>query len=56
MVTAIPGHVEGGLLGVPLGELVPPEEVAAMAVHLLADDAPNVTGAVFSVDGGRTAG
>ena len=56
MVRRIPGHVDSGLRGVPLGELVPPEEVAAMAVHLLSDEARHVTGAVFSVDGGRTAG
>jgi 3-oxoacyl-[acyl-carrier protein] reductase len=56
MVRRIPGHIESGLPSVPLGELVPPEEVAAIAVHLLSDDARHVTGAVFSVDGGRTAG
>jgi NAD(P)-dependent dehydrogenase (short-subunit alcohol dehydrogenase family) len=56
MVRRIPGHVESGLTGVPLGALVPPEEVAALAVHLLSDDARHVTGAVFSIDGGRTAG
>lgn len=56
MVRRIPGHVEGGLGSVPLGALVPPEEVAAMAVHLLSDEARHVTGAVFSIDGGRTAG
>ena len=53
MVRQIPGHIEGGLPDVPLGELTPPEEVAALAVHLLSDDARHITGAVFSVDGGR---
>jgi len=56
MVRRIPGHIDSGLSSVPLGELVPPEEVAALAVHLLSDNARHVTGAVFSVDGGRTVG
>ena len=56
MVRRIPGHIESGLKSVPLGELVPAEEVAAMAIHLLSDDTQHVTGAVFSIDGGRTAG
>ncbi len=56
MVRQIPGHVESGLVGVPLGDLVPPEEVAALTIHLLSDAARHVTGAVFSIDGGRTAG
>lgn len=56
MVRRIPGHIDSGLLSVPLGDLVPPEEVAALAVHLMSDDARHVTGAVFSVDGGRTSG
>jgi 3-oxoacyl-[acyl-carrier protein] reductase len=56
MVRRIPDHVESGMSSVPLGELVPPEEVAALAIHLLSDDARHVTGAVFSIDGGRTAG
>ena len=56
MVRRIPGHVETGLASVPLGDLVPAEEVAALAIHLLSDESRHVTGAVFSVDGGRTAG
>jgi NAD(P)-dependent dehydrogenase (short-subunit alcohol dehydrogenase family) len=56
MVHGIPGHVDSGLASVPLGELVPTEEVAALAVHLLSDAARHVTGAVFSIDAGRTAG
>jgi NAD(P)-dependent dehydrogenase (short-subunit alcohol dehydrogenase family) len=56
MVHAISGHVETGLPSVPLGELVRPEEVAALAVHLWSDDASHLTGAVLSIDGGRTAG
>jgi 3-oxoacyl-[acyl-carrier protein] reductase len=56
MVRRLPGHIESGLPSVPLGVLVPPEEVAMLAVHLLSDDSQHTTGAVFSVDGGRTAG
>jgi NAD(P)-dependent dehydrogenase (short-subunit alcohol dehydrogenase family) len=56
MVHAIPEHVARGLPSVPLGQLVTPEEVAALAVHLMSDDARSVTGAVLPIDGGRTAG
>lgn len=55
MVQRIPGHIETGLQSVPLDELVPAEEVAALAIHLFSDDTRHVTGAVFSIDGGRTA-
>lgn len=56
MVRGIPGHIESGLPSVPLGELVSPDEVAALAIHLLSEDARHITGAVFSIDAGRTAG
>jgi NAD(P)-dependent dehydrogenase (short-subunit alcohol dehydrogenase family) len=50
------GHIESGLSSVPLGELVPSQEIAALAIHLLSDAAKHVTGAVVSVDGGRSVG
>jgi enoyl-[acyl-carrier-protein] reductase (NADH) len=40
---------------VPLGRLVELHDVAALAVHLMSDDAGSVTGSVFTVDAGRTA-
>ena len=55
MTLGLPGHVDRGLPGVPLGILVQPEEIAALAVHLMGAEARSVTGAVFSVDGGRSA-
>ena len=38
----------------PLGRLGTPEEIAALAVHLLADESAYTTGAVFVADGGLT--
>ena len=55
MTRDIEGHIERGLSGVPLGALVQPEEVAALAVYLMTDDARSITGSVFTVDGGRSA-
>jgi NAD(P)-dependent dehydrogenase (short-subunit alcohol dehydrogenase family) len=54
MTRDIPGHVERGLPKVPLGRLVEPAEVAALAVYLMTDDARSVTGSVLTIDGGRT--
>ncbi len=56
MTRAIDGHIERGLGSVPLGRLVDPADVAAMAVHLMTDDARSITGAVVTVDAGRSAG
>jgi NAD(P)-dependent dehydrogenase (short-subunit alcohol dehydrogenase family) len=41
---------------VPLGRFAQPEEVAAMALFLLSDEARFITGGEFVVDGGLTAG
>jgi 3(or 17)beta-hydroxysteroid dehydrogenase len=40
---------------IPLGRLGTPEELAAMAVYLVSDEARFVTGAEFVFDGGYTA-
>ena len=55
MTLGRPGHIERGLDAVPLGELVSAMDVAALAVHLMTDEARSVTGSVFTIDGGRTA-
>ncbi len=39
----------------PIGRVGEPEEIAAVIVFLLTDDASFMTGAVVSVDGGQTA-
>jgi len=55
MTRAIPGHIERGREAVPQGALVAANDVAALAVHLMSDDARSVTGSVFTIDAGRTA-
>ena len=55
MTTGVPGHIERGLTSVPTGELVQASDVAALAVHLMTDEARSITGSVFPIDGGRTA-
>jgi NAD(P)-dependent dehydrogenase (short-subunit alcohol dehydrogenase family) len=55
MTRSVDGHIERQLQGVPLGLLVQAGDVAALAVHLMTDEARAVTGSVFSIDGGRTA-
>jgi NAD(P)-dependent dehydrogenase (short-subunit alcohol dehydrogenase family) len=55
MTRAIPGHIQRGLEAVPQGALVEAKDVAALAVHLMSDDARSVTGSVFTIDAGRTA-
>lgn len=55
MTLGVPGHIERQLETVPLGRLVNAEDVAALAVHLMTDEARSITGAVYLVDAGRTA-
>jgi 3-oxoacyl-[acyl-carrier protein] reductase len=55
MTVGVPGHIERGLASVPTGRLVDVDEVAALAVHLMTDEARSVTGSVFTIDAGRTA-
>ena len=40
--------------GIPLGEFQTPKEVASLVVWLMGNDANNVTGSVFSIDGGMS--
>jgi NAD(P)-dependent dehydrogenase (short-subunit alcohol dehydrogenase family) len=55
MTRGMPGHIDAGLGTVPEGRLVAVDDVAAMVVHLMTDDAASMTGAIVSVDAGRTA-
>jgi NAD(P)-dependent dehydrogenase (short-subunit alcohol dehydrogenase family) len=55
MTRSIDGHIETGLASVPEERLVEIGDVAALAVHLMTDDARSITGAVLPVDQGRTA-
>jgi NAD(P)-dependent dehydrogenase (short-subunit alcohol dehydrogenase family) len=41
---------------IPLGRHAKPEEVAAFFAYLASDDAAFVTGHVYTLDGGETAG
>jgi 2,3-dihydro-2,3-dihydroxybenzoate dehydrogenase len=55
MTRGVPGHIERQLQSVPLGELVQASDVAALAVHLMTDEARSITGSAFTIDAGRTA-
>jgi NAD(P)-dependent dehydrogenase (short-subunit alcohol dehydrogenase family) len=52
---SVEGYVEEGLRIVPLNELVRPEELGALAVLMISDDAQHMTGSIVRLDAGRTA-
>ncbi|MBD2487851.1 SDR family oxidoreductase [Aulosira sp. FACHB-615] len=47
---------EETLQGIPLGRIVPPEEIAALTLFLVSDLAASITGTEILVDGGSTPG
>ncbi len=49
-----PGHIERGIKNVPMGEIVMPEEIAALVAFTLSGEAPHLTGTDLKVDSGRT--
>ena len=53
-VEDVEGYIEAGLKAVPMGEIVEPEEIAALVAFALSDEAPHMTGTLLKVDGGRT--
>lgn len=54
--TAYPDYVQGHLKrDIPLGRFGTAEEVAALCVYLLSEEAAFITGADFPIDGGLTA-
>ena len=48
------GYIDAGLQAVPMGEIVEPEEVAALVAFALSDEAPHMTGSLLKIDAGRT--
>ncbi len=49
-------RIETFVAGIPLRRFAKPEEIAAVAVMLAADDAPYMTGSELAIDGGHCAG
>lgn len=50
----IPGFLEQAAAKLPLGRVAEPEEIARLVAFALSDAAPSMTGALLTVDSGRT--
>jgi len=53
-VENVDGYIDAGLKMVPMGEIVEPEEIAALVSFALSDEAPHMTGTLLKIDAGRT--
>ena len=53
-VTGVEGYIDAGIKNVPMGEIVEPEEIAALVAFALSDEAPHMTGTELKIDAGRT--
>ncbi|MPZ24727.1 MAG: SDR family oxidoreductase, partial [Dehalococcoidia bacterium] len=51
---SVPGYINEALKIIPLGELVEPEEIGALAAFMLSNDARHMTGGIVQLDAGRT--
>ena len=51
-----PGHIERSKKNIPMGEVMMPEEHAALVAFALSGEAPHMTGTDLKIDGGRTSG
>jgi NAD(P)-dependent dehydrogenase (short-subunit alcohol dehydrogenase family) len=47
-------YVDKAIAGVPMSELVEPDELAGLVAFAISDEAPHMTGTVLKVDAGRT--
>lgn len=54
LARALPGHLEAAAQALPLGSVVEPEELGRYVAFALSDAMPHMTGALLTVDSGRT--
>ena len=54
LARAMPGHLEHAATVLPMGEVVEPDELGRYVAFAISDAVPHMTGAMLSVDSGRT--